>query len=125
MVADLMLKTMILSKTVLQARWAYLLLLGVALLIPLFNHRVLDHALEQTRIMAGLMPANYLLLKWLGQLAWGAPVAFFSLFLLSWFRPEFNSSTVLAFTAITYAIFVTLYACYSSLQFALWLEGFK
>lgn len=107
-----------------QARWGYIVLFFFALLIPVVHNREVNRALEHTRLTEGLMPANYLMLKWLGQLAIVAPIVFFTLYVLSWFRKEINSTSVLAVTSIAYPICVTLYACYSSLQLALWLQGF-
>lgn len=108
----------------LNPRWGYFALIVLAILIPLLHHNVLDDALEQTRCLGGLMPANYLMLKWLGQLSWWTPVVLFVLFVSSWFRTEANSYAALAVTAITYAIFVTLYAFYAAFLLSVNIAGF-
>jgi len=61
-------------------RWGYIVLFCFALLIPVIHNREVNRALERTRLTEGLMPANYLMLKWLGQLAIVAPIVFFTLY---------------------------------------------
>jgi len=106
-------------------QWAYVGLLLISLGIPFLHWRIMDGALEYTRFMGGLMPANYLMLKWLGKLSRVAPAVFLGMFLASRRAHVLNSFEAVACSAIAYALCSSLYACYASIQFAMWLQGFR
>ena len=48
-------------------------LLGASFIVPFVHTRVLDHAIEFARAPV-LIPLEYLMLRWFGQLSWWLPV---------------------------------------------------
>jgi hypothetical protein len=95
----------------------YVLLLAVALAIPVLHARVVNLALESTRSPI-LLPAPFLLLKWLseiGMLLAGAVV--FSGFWI-WFHPR-HGFVISVTLVIMLLLFTTLYGCYAAVLLSL------
>ncbi len=103
---------------------AYIALLVFSLPVPLLHQRLTDRAIESMRpvmkmadgsLQAMLMPADILLLRWLGQLSWFVVCAVFISFLLSFWRERFARFTMISTVAICQCAFTSLYAFYATL----------
>jgi hypothetical protein len=103
---------------------AYIALLVFSLPVPLLHQRLTDRAIESMRpvmkmadgsFQAMLMPADILLLRWLGQLSWFVVCAVFISFLLSFWRERFARFTMISAVAICQCAFTSLYAFYATL----------
>ena len=62
---------------------SYLVLLLSSLVVPALHICLTDRAIEHSRMSTGFLPAQFLLWRWLGQLAWLFPVAVLVAFALS------------------------------------------
>ena len=103
---------------------AYLVLLALALPVPLLHHYRTDNAIERMRPAIKLddgnnypmlMPAQFLLLRWLGQLSQIVPFAVLAMFVLSFWREVFARPTTLCVVAICQCALTTFYASLSTL----------
>ena len=104
--------------------FAYLALLVFSLPVPLLHERLTDRAIETMRpvmkmadgsLVGMLMPADILLLHWLGQISWFVVCVVFIAFLLSFWREKFARFTTISAVAICQCAFTSLYAFYATL----------
>jgi len=99
---------------------AYLSLLLLSLAIPLLHERFTDRAIESQRPAEMLLPSHLLLLRWLGQISFLAPVGVFGCFATSFWREEFSRFTTICVIAICQCSFATLYAVYAAFLLGWW-----
>jgi hypothetical protein len=103
--------------------FGYVALLVISLPVPLLHQRLTDRAIESMRpvmkmadgsLEGMLMPADILLLRWLGQLSWFVVCAVFIAFLLSFWREKLARFTTISAVAICQCAFTSLYAFYAT-----------
>lgn len=103
--------------------FAYLALLLFSLPIPFLHEGLADKAIETMRpvlkfsdgsLSAGLMPADILLFRWLGQISWIVVCVVAVFFVLSFLRAQFAQFTMICVVAIGQCAFTTLYAFYAA-----------
>jgi hypothetical protein len=91
---------------------AYLVLLVSSLAIPVLHYFLADRAIEHTRGGTLLLPAQFLLWRWLGELACALPVSVVGFFLLSLKYERFSRASTILGVAAAQAVFTTFYAAY-------------
>ncbi|HTX20794.1 MAG TPA: hypothetical protein VMD27_02880 [Candidatus Aquilonibacter sp.] len=111
---------------------AHLALLVFALPVPLLHEHLTNRAIETMRPVMKmsdgtfepmLMPAPFLLLRWLGQLSWFVVCVVAVSFALSFWREQFSRFTTICVVAIGQCAFTSLYAFYAAFLLAeLWLH---
>jgi len=111
---------------------AYLALLVISLAVPLLHQHLTDRAIESMRPVMKmddgtfspmLMPADILLLRWLGQLSWFVVCVVAISFVLSFWRERFARFTTICVVAIGQCAFTSLYAFYAAFLLAeFWLH---
>jgi hypothetical protein len=103
--------------------FAYLALLAFSLPVPVLHERLTDKAIETMRpvmLMSDgtmspmLMPAEFLLLRWLGQISWLVVCAVTVSFMLSFWSERFTRFSTICSVAICECAFTTLYAFYAT-----------
>lgn len=90
----------------------YLFLLVVALAVPLLHVYYVDYALEATRAST-LLPAPFLLLKWLAQVGTQLAIVVGVSGVWLWFHPHRIFAVSVALT-IVLLLYTTLYGCYAA-----------
>jgi len=94
------------------AAFGYSLLFLSSLGIPVLHHYLADSAIEHTRMSTGFLPAQFLILRWFGQVAWIYPFVIIVLFVLSLRRPQLALTSTLFLLATAQMVFVMLYGIY-------------
>ena len=107
--------------------FTYLFLLALSLAIPLLHERLTDKAIETMRpvmkmddgtLSPMLMPVEFLLLRWLGQISWFVVCVVAGSFLLSFWFERFARFSTICIVAACQCAFTTLYAFYSTFLLA-------
>src|ERR1700677_3877430 len=103
---------------------AYVSLIVLSLPVPLLHYYRTDRAIEAMRphfiradgvYVPMLMPADILMLRWLGQLSWWVPFGVAAMFLLSFRREALARFDAICAIAICQCAFTTFYALYAAL----------
>lgn len=94
-----------------QSFWCFLFFL-ISTLVPWLHFQFVDGSLERTRYSWGLMPAEFLFLRWFGQLAVVVSVSLLILFFLSWRHERLRSPSALLCVSLGLYMFMSLYAAY-------------
>jgi len=92
--------------------FGYLVLLLSSLSVPILHHYLADRAIEHTRMGTGLLPAQFLVWRWFGTLAWVFPAVIITFFLISLRHEQFTRPTTLFGLATVQLMFLTLYGVY-------------
>jgi hypothetical protein len=107
--------------------FAYLALMAVSLPIPVLHQRLTDKAIESMRpiirhpdgtVSGMLMPADILLLRWLGEISLLVACGVFVSFAISFRREAFSRWTTIFVVAICLCAFTTLYGFYAAFLLA-------
>ncbi len=90
------------------------MLLLASLSIPVLHHCLTNEAIEHTRGFTGFLPAEFLFLRWFGQISWALPFFHSLCFVFSLFHEEFTRAKMLFGLAAMQLLFMTFYGTYSA-----------